>query len=63
MTHFIAAGDNPVSIQWLPLVTAMVVFGIAFWVLSTKVWPRITQGLDDRDRKIREEIQAAEDAR
>ncbi len=63
MTHLLAAGDNPVSVQWIPLVTTLVVFGIAFWVLAAKVWPRITQGLDDRDRKIREEIKAAEDAR
>lgn len=57
------AADNPVSIQLLPLLTTIVVFGIAFFILKSKVWPRITVGLDERDRKIREEIKAAEDAR
>ena len=56
-------GANPVAIEFLPLITTIVVFGIAFFILKSKVWPRITEGLDDRDRKIREEITAAEDAR
>lgn len=44
-------------------VTALVVFGIVFAVLATKVWPAITKGLDDRAEKIRSEIEAAEQAR
>ena len=35
----------------------------AFFILKSKVWPRITAGLDERDRKIRAEIEAAEEAR
>jgi len=49
--------------NWLPGVTALVVFGIAFAVLYMKVWPKIAQGLEDRQNKIREEIAAAERAR
>jgi F-type H+-transporting ATPase subunit b len=64
MLHALAAGDgNPVVVELLPLVTTIVVFGIAFLILATKVWPRITAGLDARDQKIRDEIKAAEDAR
>lgn len=44
-------------------VTALAVFAVVFAVLATKVWPTITKGLDERARKIREEIEAAENAR
>lgn len=44
-------------------VTALVVFGIVLFVLSTRVWPMITKGLDERNEKIREEIASAEAAR
>ena len=57
------AADNPVSVQWMPLVTAWVVFGVAFWILARYVWPRITRALDEREQKIRDEIRAAEEAR
>jgi F-type H+-transporting ATPase subunit b len=49
--------------NWLPGVTALVVFLIAFGVLAFKVWPTITKALDERDRKIRDEIESAESAR
>ncbi|MBT8484642.1 MAG: F0F1 ATP synthase subunit B [Phycisphaerales bacterium] len=61
--HILAAEGNPVAVQLLPLVTTVVVFGIAFFILSKNVWPRITKGLDDRDNKIRDEIKAAEESR
>jgi F-type H+-transporting ATPase subunit b len=64
MMHLLlAAGDNPVSVQLMPLVTAIVVFGVAFWVLKSQVWPKITKGLDERETKILDEIAAAEEAR
>lgn len=44
-------------------VTALVVFGIVFAVLATKVWPTITKALDERADKIKGEIEAAEAAR
>ena len=49
--------------NWLPAVTALVVFLIAFGFLYVKVWPQIVKGLDDRQRKIRQEIDTAEEAR
>ena len=45
-----------------PAITALVVFAIVMFILSTKVWPIITGGLDDRNSKIRDEIAAAEAA-
>lgn len=49
--------------NWLPGVTALIVFLIAFGVLYVKVWPQIVKGLDDREKKIRDEIASAEAAR
>ena len=63
LTVLAAEGGNPVSVQLMPLLTAIVVFVIAFLVLKVAVWPKITKGLDDRDRKIRDEIRSAEEAR
>jgi len=61
----LAAADdaNPVSFQILPFVTALIIFGIAFGILATQVWPKILKGLDERERKIRTEIESAEEAR
>jgi F-type H+-transporting ATPase subunit b len=49
--------------NWLPGVTALIVFLIAFGFLYVKVWPMIVKGLDARENKIRSEIAAAEAAR
>ena len=46
--------------NWLPAVTALVVFLLAFGFLYMKVWPKIVQGLEDRENKIRQEIESAE---
>jgi F-type H+-transporting ATPase subunit b len=51
------------AINWLPSVTALVVFLTALGILYIKVWPQITRGLDERERKIRDEIRSAEEAR
>ncbi len=51
------------ALNWLPAVTALVVFLLAFGFLYVKVWPKIIQGLDDRQGKIRQEIANAEKAR
>ncbi len=50
-------------LSWLPGVTALVVFLLAFLFLYVKVWPKIIGGLDDRQRKILNEIEKAEEAR
>jgi F-type H+-transporting ATPase subunit b len=49
--------------NWLPGVTALVVFGIVLLILGKFVWPKITKALDERDAKIRHEIESAEQAR
>ena len=64
-----AAGHGPEHAEvldlgnWLPGATTLLVFMIAFGFLYVKVWPPIVKGLEDRQRKIREEIEAAEEAR
>jgi len=63
MNALLAAGENPVVPEMIPLITTIVIFGVAFFILKAKVWPKITQGLDERDHKIRSEIRAAEEAR
>ena len=65
---FILAADGvehaePMAANLMPAIMALVVFAIAFGILATVVWPKITKGLDDRDKKIRDEIQSAEEAR
>lgn len=44
-------------------VTALIVFAITAAFLGVVVWPKISQGLDDRSNKIKSEIEAAEQAR
>lgn len=44
-------------------VTAVLVFLLVMAVLGAKVWPTISKALDERERKIRDEIEAAEAAR
>lgn len=44
-------------------VVAIVVFLTAFGILAIKVWPTIVKGLQDRENKIKDEIDAAELAR
>lgn len=45
------------------MITAFIVFGLVFFILKSKAWPIIAGGLDERDDKIRAEINAAEKAR
>ncbi|MEM7228028.1 MAG: F0F1 ATP synthase subunit B [Planctomycetota bacterium] len=56
-------GGSPVSFKIMPFITTLIVFGIAFFILATKIWPKILGGLDDRDAKIANEIRSAEEAR
>jgi F-type H+-transporting ATPase subunit b len=57
------APANPVQVEWLTLVTTIVVFLIFFGVAAVMVWPKILGGLDEREQKIRSEIERAEAAR
>jgi F-type H+-transporting ATPase subunit b len=52
-----------IGLNLFPAATTLVVFLVAFGFLYIKVWPKIIQGLDDRQNKIREEIESAEEAR
>ena len=67
MPFLLAADDathaEVMALHWLPAVTTLVVFLLAFGFLYIKVWPKIIQGLDDRQNKIRQEITNAEKAR
>ena len=60
---FVAAEGGPTAVDFLPMLTAIIVFGAALFILHRNVWPRITRGLEERERKIAEEIRSAEEAR
>jgi len=61
MNHFIAS-DSPVNVEFLTLGTTIVVF-ILFLLLAMKfVWPHILNGLDQREQKLRDDLDAAEEA-
>jgi F-type H+-transporting ATPase subunit b len=66
MNLFIASGnasESPFDIQFLTLGTTIVVF-VLFLLLAMKfVWPHILKGLDERDQKLRDDLDAAEEAR
>lgn len=49
--------------NFIPGITTLLVFLLAFGFLGLKVWPRIVKGLDDRQNKILQEIRAAEESR
>ncbi len=47
----------------VPMIVSLVVFAAVLAIISTTVWPKITQGLSEREAKIRDEIESAEMAR
>jgi len=58
-----AAGGSPMSFELLQYFFTLLTFVIVVAILAVKVWPKILGALDERQNKIRAEIQAAEDAR
>lgn len=58
-----ATAGGPMWLSAIQFVSAIVVFLIVFFVLAKIAWPKILGGLEDRDKKIRSEIFAAEEAR
>ncbi|MDQ7014477.1 MAG: hypothetical protein Q9O74_11360 [Planctomycetota bacterium] len=57
-------GAIPTAAQGIATgITALLVFALVFIVLRIKVWPAISQGLDERAAKITSEIEAAAAAR
>lgn len=62
VSMMLAEALNPVAVELAPAITTLIVFGIVCLILFTKVWPKIASGLDERQAKIRQEIEAAEAA-
>jgi F-type H+-transporting ATPase subunit b len=56
-------GGDVVKIDPIQFIAAIVVFLLAFGILAKLAWPKILGGLDEREKKIREEIFAAEESR
>ncbi|MHC4975260.1 MAG: F0F1 ATP synthase subunit B [Planctomycetota bacterium] len=69
--HALGAGDtadaegssNPMNFAFVPFISALIVFALAFVILWKTAWPKILGGLEDREDKIRDEITNAEKAR
>jgi len=59
----LAAEQSPVNVQLISLITTIVVFLLFFFAAAYLVWPKIMSGLDEREQKIRREIESAEAAR
>lgn len=62
MNPFIAS-DSPFDINLLTLGTSIVVFVIFLLLAMKLVWPHLLKGLDDRDQKLRDDLDAADEAR
>lgn len=58
-----ATSGGPMWLSAIQFVSAIVVFLIVFFVLAKLAWPKILGGLEEREKKIRSEIFAAEEAR
>lgn len=56
-------GASPMSFELIQYFATLVTFAIVLAILGKVVWPKILGALEDRQNKIRAEIQAAEDAR
>jgi F-type H+-transporting ATPase subunit b len=65
MIPFIAseASASPVDVQLLTLGTTIVVFVIFLILAAIFVWPHILKGLDQREQKLRDDLDSAEEAR
>lgn len=56
--------SNPLEFAtYAPFITSVVVFVVFFSIFYLFIWPSITRGLDERNKKILSEIRAAEEAR
>lgn len=58
-----AAAPNPMAFEIVPYISSLVVFGLALFILSRVAWPKILGGLQEREKKIRDEIDSAERSR
>ncbi|MCH2138159.1 MAG: F0F1 ATP synthase subunit B [Phycisphaerales bacterium] len=55
--------SGPMDVKLIPMVTTIVVFMTFFGIAAKLVWPKILAGLDEREKKILQEIESAEAAR
>ncbi len=59
----LAAGDaNPFAGRLYQAIAAATVFFVVFFVLKTKAWGPILKGLQDRENKIKNDLESAERA-
>lgn len=58
-----AASPNPMAFEIVPYISGLVVFGLAFFILSRTAWPKIVKGLEEREQKIKGDIAQAERTR
>jgi F-type H+-transporting ATPase subunit b len=65
MVHLIAAekASDPLLANVPNFIVAILAFVTAMLISKVLIWPKITGGLDARDAKIRNEIEAAEKSR
>lgn len=63
-SHGDKAGVLPTVEQGIvPMIVSLLVFGVVYAILAVAVWPKISKALRDRENKIRDEIESAEQAR
>jgi F-type H+-transporting ATPase subunit b len=65
MAHLTLAAEQADLIDFsiVIFITTIVVFLAVFFIAAKVIWPKILGGLEERERKIREEIQRAEESR
>lgn len=57
------AKAGPMTFNWVPYVTTLIVFLIVFGVLASVIWPKILGALDAREQKILSDLRSADEAR
>lgn len=57
-----AGGGGLLDVQWGPLLWQLILFGVLLAVLGFFVWPQILKGLQQREAKMRSDLEGAERA-
>lgn len=57
------APPNPANFQVAPFFASLILFGVVLFILGKYAWPKLIQALQEREEKIRREIEDAERAR
>jgi F-type H+-transporting ATPase subunit b len=63
MEHALEEAPNPANFQVAPFITAIVLFITVVLILNKVAWPPILKALQDREDKIRTDIEHAQGAR